>query len=565
MDSSLDCDSGVSRRNFIKLGVAAAGTGVVASHIAVSHAQTTTSNGGYNTTPWMDPLPVNRPLAPLAALTPAPAGDCDEANGECGRLHHQRWEEFQPKKFYEINVVQAEHQFHAQGPKSVIWGYNGTLPGSTIVARYGEPVCVRFQNNLPANAVGYGSPEISTHLHNLHCGSESDGFTGDYFSPTKAGPSLTAPGRWRDHLYPNMYAGGDPREALGTLWFHDHRMDFTSGNVYRGLAGFYLLFDHIDSGNETDTSPTALRLPSGVGDFDIPLMVQDRQFDAGGNLKLDQFNNDGILGNKICVNGKIQPFFDVRRRKYRFRILNASPSRQYEFYIMYKGRAQNFTYIANDGNLLPAPLTMQKIRIAPAERADIIIDFKAFGNVGADDEVFLVNRLEQVDGRKPTGKLLTPGDEILKFNVKAGAVDDPSRVPATLRELPPIDTKKAVRRRNFEFDRSGGSWTVNGKLFDVTKPLFTVKKGTAEIWTLESKGSWLHPVHIHLEEGRILSRDGKSPPAHERGRKDVYPIIDGEEVEVFIQFRDFTGKYMMHCHNIAHEDHAMMVRFDVVD
>src|SRR5690606_199365 len=117
---------------------------------------------------------------------------------------------------------------------------------------------------------------------------------------------------------------GDPREALGTLWFHDHRMDFTAPNVYRGLAGFYLLFDHIDSGNENDPSPTALRLPSGVGDFDIPLMVQDKKFDSGGYIQFDQFNNDGILGNKHLVNGKIQPYFPVLRRKYRFRILNAS-------------------------------------------------------------------------------------------------------------------------------------------------------------------------------------------------------------------------------------------------
>lgn len=565
MSTSSSIGHGISRRNLLKLGVATTGAGVIALRAGDLGAQTTSTSGGPRYTPWKDPLPVARPLAAVPALSPAPAPTCNEPGGECGRGDHQRWEEFQAQQFFDIDVRAAEHQYHSEGPKNLIWGYNGTLPGSTIVARYGVPTLVRFRNNLPADAVGYGSPEISTHLHNLHCGSESDGFTGDYYSAGKAGPSLTAPGLWRDHLYPNTYAGGDPREGQGTLWFHDHRMDFTAGNVYRGLAGFYLLFDHIDSGNENDTTAGALRLPSGVGDYDIPLMIQDKQFDASGYVKLDQFNNDGILGNAICVNGKIQPYMDVKRRKYRFRILNASPARQYEFYIMYKGRAQNFQYIANDGNLLPAPLTMQKIRIAPAERADIVIDFKAFGAINAADEVFLVNRLEQVDGRKPTGKLLNPGDQLLKFNIAAGAVVDPSQVPPKLRDLPPMDTSKVKARRHFEFDRSGGSWTVNGRLFDVTRPLFTVKKGTAEIWTLESKGSWLHPVHIHMEEGRILDRDGRSPPPHERGRKDVYSIIDGEEIRVFIQFRDFTGKYMMHCHNISHEDHAMMIRFDVVD
>lgn len=115
-----------------------------------------------------------------------------------------------------------------------------------------------------------------------------------------------------------------------------------------------------------------------------------------------------------------------------------------------------------------------------------------------------------------------------------------------------------------EFDRSNGGWTVNGKLFNVLSVAAKPRLGTQELWILRGKGDWWHPIHIHFEEGRILSRNGIAPPLHERGRKDVYMIGPNEELRFIMKFRDYTGKYMMHCHNLIHEDHAMMVRWDVV-
>ena len=122
-----------------------------------------------------------------------------------------------------------------------------------------------------------------------------------------------------------------------------------------------------------------------------------------------------------------------------------------------------------------------------------------------------------------------------------------------------------VRTREWRFDRVNGIWSVNGKLFDVYKAAATVKKGTAEIWVLRGGGEWHHPVHLHFEEFRILSRNRAAPPPHEQGRKDVVVIGHEEEVRLFIRFRDYVGKYVMHCHNLTHEDHGMMVRFDVED
>jgi FtsP/CotA-like multicopper oxidase with cupredoxin domain len=547
--------------------IMAAGAALAAGSVVAPGANAKIVLKSPPTTPFVVPLPVSGAKASVAALLPQ-AGRLPSGQ-EAGRAAFQRTADFVPQKYYELHVKPLQHSFHPELPTQTMWGYDGVLPGPTFAARYGEPVIVRIFNELPADSIGFGSPEISTHLHNLHCGSESDGYPGDYYSPSKKGPTLTYPGKYKDHFYPNCYAGydqqratyGDSREALGTLWYHDHRLDFTASNVYKGLAGFYLLFDALDSGDENDPNPAALRLPSGIGRYDIPLVFQDKQFDSGGYLAFDQFENDGFLGDRFCVNGKVQPYFRVERRKYRFRLLNGSPSRFYEFYLAYNGADQPFTYIANDGNLLPKPLTMTKVRLAPAERADLVIDFAAYP---LGTKLFVVNKLEQIDGRGPSGRIVAPGTPILRFDVDAEPPQpDASQVPALLRALPPINMAEVVRVRQFKFDRVNGVWTVNGKLFDPYEPAARPKKGTAEIWELRVEGQWHHPVHIHFEEGRILTRNGIAPPPHEQGRKDVYSVKSEEVVRVFIRFRDFTGKYVMHCHNTVHEDHAMMVRWDI--
>jgi FtsP/CotA-like multicopper oxidase with cupredoxin domain len=580
-------NSGITRRQSIQLGATGVATGLFTSGQVVSLATSGDLPAGPTTTPFVDNLVVHAPKSPVSSLNPPSTATAQTATGECGRNDHQRRDQWPANKFYEMRVRAFDHKFHRDLPAQKLWGFDSMFPGPTFVERYGEPTIVRIHNNLPSASqhVGFGSPEISTHLHNLHTGSESDGFTTDYYSATVSGPTLKpgSVGSFKDNHYPHFYAGyddpryratsGDPREALGTLWYHDHREGFTAPNCYRGLMGMYLLFDHIDSGNEVDTNPAALRLPSGVGDFDIPLMVTDFMMDSSGNVQFDQFENKGILGNKISVNGKIAPKFSVKTRKYRFRLLAASLSRFYEFYLTDgAGVNQPFSYISNDGNLLPAPIETTRVLLSPAQRADIVIDFKKFP-VGT--KLYLVNRLIQTDGRGPEddgtnardakGDLRAKGTQLLRFDIDTAAQSDPSQVPPKLRELPPIDLGEVVRTRNFRFDKQNEVWTVNGKIFDFEKPTITVKKNTAEIWELEGNGSWHHPVHIHMEEFRILSRNGRPPPPHEIGRKDVVVLAPGEKVRLFFRFRDLTGKYMMHCHNLIHEDHAMMIRFDIVE
>ena len=319
------------------------------------------------------------------------------------------------------------------------------------------------------------------------------------------------------------------------------------------------MFDSIDSGNETDTNPAALRLPSGVGQYDIPIVFSDPKFDSSGMRIFDQFDVDGFLGNKYAVNGKIQPFFSVARRKYRFRLLDGSLARFYEFYLVNGTVDQSFYLIATDGNLLPAPISVTKVRMAPAERADLIIDFSKYP-IGS--KLYIVNRMVQTSGKGPDG-VQSPGDQVMQFSVDRDAVDN-SLLPAKLRTLAPLNVAEAVVNRTFTFDKRNGAWVVNGAIFDAGTPAFTVKRGTAEIWTLQGGWGWAHPIHIHMDEGRIISRNGTTPPPEEQGRKHIYVLYPNDTVQVLVRFRDFVGKYMMHCHNAVHEDHAMMLRFDVV-
>ncbi|WP_371926101.1 multicopper oxidase family protein [Pseudomonas sp. LPB0260] len=543
-------------------------------------------------TPWQVELPLAYTPLPPVPLDPPPMRQANSAAGEAGRAAHQRWDvlylrgrEF-PPVHYEISAEEnTAWVFNPAYPPQRIWGFAfdgqaATSPGPTIVARYGQPTILRIRNRLPREHKGFGTPEISTHLHNAHTASESDGFPGDYYSAFKAGPTLASPGDFIDHFYPNIYAGydeqnngiGDPREALGTLFYHDHTMDFTAPNLVRGLSGFYLLFDHIDSGNELDPNPSALRLPSYP--YDYPLDFSDRLFDRDGILYWDQVDPEGVLGDKVTVNGRVEPVLRVAARKYRLRLLNGGPSRVYEFYLVDAGDVvQTFTYIANDGNLLPAPLFNQhRLRLSVAERGDIVVDFSRYP-IGT--ELYLVNRLSQSSTRR-TEELEAPGLRILKLVVdRYPPSQDLSRVPAVLRELPALDSDEIARApvRRWEFDRRNGMWAVNNKFFDPDRSRADIPQGALEVWDLVNKsGGWSHPIHIHLEEARIIAKfeggtddDDEVPvPPHEQGRKDVFVLRPNSRLKVLLRFRDFVGKYVMHCHNLVHEDHAMMVRWDVV-
>jgi len=519
-------------------------------------------------------------MQPVATLSgPAPTINPNTAGGEGRTRPHQAFAKypskfaFPPIKKFETHQRAANVIMSPDLPPQPVWGFQGQYPAPTYYARYGEDVLVRNFNDLPAQNGGFGMNSVTTHLHNAHTPSESDGFPCDFF------PS----GKFYDQHYPNQLAGfgtthqpnGDPNESLGTLWYHDHRVDFTSQNVYKGLTGFYCLFNNQDTGNET----TGFRLP-GVPDpnnfyaplkYDVPLMLADRVFDPStGILFFDLFNFDGILGDKFLVNGKIQPFFEVEPRRYRFRILDSGPSRFYQLFLTDQGSNTQipFWQIANDGNLLPKPIGVNNAIIAVAQRMEVIIDFRQW----AGKTLYFENRLEQVDGRGPTGNTLPPGagNFIMQFKVKSAPVADNSLDPA-LGQMAfyPLPNATAAPRvsRSFRFERQNGQWAINGRIMssDCNEVRFTVQQNSVENWSLQNNsGSWMHPVHIHFEEYQILSQ---SLPmlATDVSRKDVFRLQHNESTKLFFRFRDFTGRYPMHCHNVVHEDHAMMLRWDIAD
>lgn len=559
-----------SRRTFLRNATMAAGAaGAVAAFrgVEVNAQVVPRAPASPRITPFVDELPIQTPAVPVAwdPATGTPPLDPPPDFNQHERLLTD-YDAMAPKKYYDFPITQTTHQFHRDMPPSTVWAYNGQIPGPLFVERYGTPVMVRWRNQIPNDATGFGVPSIVTHLHNLHVASRSDGYTLNFADS----------GQYWDHHYPNVYAGydqyraidpvrypiGDPREALGTLWYHDHRLDFTAPNVYRGLSGFYLLYDNIDSGNERDTNPAALRLPSGK--YDIPIAIQDRRFSANGELFFNQFDLDGFIGDRYVVNGKIQPFFKVERRKYRFRILSGGPSR---FLKLALSTGAPIVVIGKDGNLLPAPIQLSQIELAVAERIDIIIDFARWPT---GTQLYLVNHWAHSNGKGPSGDLRVP-DQIMRFDVGGlPATPDVSRIPARLRELPPINMNEVVANRTWAFGNGNGAWTVNSRVFDPAVINAVCTEGTAEIWTLVNNGGgWAHPIHIHFEEFRVLSRTRKgskstAPLPEETGRCDVMRLDAGESATIFIRFRDFTGKYMMHCHNGIHEDHAMMVHFEIV-
>jgi len=611
-------ESGLSRRELYKMGLLTAAGLLIPKRGLSSHDSGNCYGGGCDlgcsppTDAFELPLtiPPVLPERQLSEFTPAPNiapnRTINPANGlpfEGRTEDHQSRINYPVEKYFmsRMGAVPAI-SIHPDLPlQTNFWGFNlgdanlstdkPVTPAPTVVARYGDPILVRRFNNLPPSpgSGGFGVPEVSTHLHNFHSAPDSDGgpcdpvqqryfFRGQYYdyyhNMQRAGFASTHP--------PN----GDIKETLGTLWYHDHRVDHTAENAYKGMAGFQILFNDYDTGDEN----TGFHLPSWP-QFDIPLMLTDKLFDSSsGQLCFDTFDLDGLIGDKYLVNGRIQPFFEVQKRRYRFRILDGGPSRFYQLYLTNPDNLNQssipFYVIANDGNLLQKPVSVTNHRLGVAERVDIIIDFAKIAQQFGATRLWLENRLEQTNGQGPeTYNAIQPrgnrNNTVLEFRLTGNPVIDLSVDPVTLINNPatcvfnPIclpttsanDPNAQPRiTRTFEFERDrDGEWEINGKLMDCTQFRFTVQKNSIEKWILKGGRSWAHPIHIHLEEFQILKRNGSSPSAVERSRKDVVRLEEDDEVELFFRFRDYRGGYPIHCHNTIHEDHQMMLIFDVQD
>jgi FtsP/CotA-like multicopper oxidase with cupredoxin domain len=403
------------------------------------------------------------------------------------------------------------------GAKTRMWTYNGTFPGPTIRRPTGQTTTVTLVNNLPAAA-----GELTLHNHGNHSTSESDGQP-DAFLAAPGGGSVT-------YTYTGTEAGGNERGAF--QWYHDHRMDVTGRNVWMGLAGMYIIDDPADP----QTLPK--------GEFDVPLFIADRSFDAKNQLAY-RFDPNGARGNHILVNGVAQPYFNVGDRKYRLRILNASNARSYDLAL---STGQSFTQIGTESGLLPAPVRRSHILIGPAERVDVIVDF--------------ANRLNQrivLENLAGSGSLR----QLMQFRVTRNLTDN-SSIPSRLRSLPSLDAASAVTR-TFEFGRArfSGLWTINGLAFDPNRVDAQPRLGTTETWIVKNKSSATHVIHIHDVDQQLVSRNGVAPARYER-MKESWTLGIGETIVLKLKFTDNIGRFVFHCHILEHEDAAMMAQMEVV-
>jgi len=534
------------------------------------------------TTPFRDTLPVPPPAWPVL-LSPLPTEAANISGGEAARANHQRWAQFLPLLHYRMNAAPSLHRHHSDLLPSYMWTFNGQYPAPTPLNFYGVPSIVRFKNNLPEGAQNttFGVPEITVHLHNGHTASESDGFAQDFFLPPL----------FKDNHYANAYAGiddfggiGDPREAMHTFWFHDHRAAFTANNNYLGLNGMYIVYDAKDPGHELATSGS-LRLPGYYGITDIPLILTDKRFCAAANGRNEVFQvigNGAPGGDKWVVNGKIQPRLTVRRRKYRFRVLNTGPAKAWTLSLIRPdGTQAPITVVAVDANFTVSPFVLSNtpLNVQVAMRFDIIIDFAAFP---AGTSVYLKEATAQNVGVVvPDPAIGLPiGNVLMRFDVvnrEPWFPADTPAIPGTLIAMPdPIVPDASFQ---WEFTLVGGQFLINGLPFDHNRVDHVVLKGSSEEWTLANDvaaGNWNHPVHIHFEEGRIMSRRvrvSQNPDVfqnlpllpEELGRRDVYPLPPQNRVVLRMRFRDFVGRYLIHCHNMNHEDDFMMARWDIVE
>jgi FtsP/CotA-like multicopper oxidase with cupredoxin domain len=441
------------------------------------------------------------------------------------------------------------------GLKTPVFGYEGMVPGPTIKVEQGMRVKLRVRNQLPALHPKFGHAfNTSTHLHGSASLPQYDGYADD----------VTHVADYKDYVYPNW-------QPARTLWYHDHNVHTTAENAYSGLAAQYHL---------SDPAEKAL-LPQG--DYDVPVTITDAMFAADGSLAYDDRNHSGLMGDVILVNGQPWPVMQVKRKIYRFRVLNASISRSLRLSLSNRAALH---MVATDGGLMPKTQPVVEYRHAGAERYEFLIDFS---KVPAGTNVDLLNASNKnnvdYDNTNKVMRFRVTADGVLPPDAPGSWT--PSTVPDTLvpseaMSLREDEVTGGLLRLRLERDDVTNLFQISGRSWhDVTdsgyqEVLRTVQPDEVQEWEIENRtnGGWFHPLHIHLVDFQIISRNGQPAFAWEKGPKDVVYVGEDETVRVRMKFslqkgggnsKNAGGRYMIHCHNLPHEDHDMMHQFAVGD
>jgi spore coat protein A len=473
--------------------------------------------------------------------------------------------------FYRVQAQAITSKVHRDLPPTKFWTFGSSTPGPTFETRSGEPVLVEWVNALPSqhflpvdhtiHGAEAEKPAVRTvvHLHGAKTGPESDGYPDDWIVPGKS--SL--------YYYPNQ-------QDAAMLWYHDHAIGINRLNVYAGLFGTFLIRDAVED---------ALNLPTGK--YEVPLLLYDRLFTREGQL-LYPVSPDPkspwipeLSGNAILVNGKLFPYLEVEPRKYRFRVLNASNARFYHLSLSEvpsgvssqsstRGTQTSdlqFHQIGTDQGLLAAPVPLTTLEIAPAERADLVVDFS--------------------EHRGAQLVLKNDAFVVMQFRVSSAKVSDASTLPRALVPLARIPESQAVQTRlltlNEYVNKAGNPvmLLLNGSHWNepvTEKPVL----GSTEIWSLINPTNDSHPIHLHLVRFQILDQQSyvpwlfqtkrqlqflgppQPPEPNEAGWKDTVRADPHMVTRIIVPFTGFAGRYVWHCHILEHEDNEMMRPYEVV-
>ncbi|PZX52792.1 FtsP/CotA-like multicopper oxidase with cupredoxin domain [Algoriphagus ratkowskyi] len=412
----------------------------------------------------------------------------------------------------------------AAGEVAVL-GYGGGLLGPTIRVQKNQNVNLNFTNEL--------TEHTNIHWHGLVIPAAMDGHPDHMVMPNKS--------------FNFQFA---VNQQAGTNWYHPHLHGLTGKQVTEGLAGLFII--------ESDEEK-ALNLPSGV--HEIPLIIQDKRLNANGTIKYNPAMTEvmtGFMGDTILVNGTHKPFLEVGTRFYRFRVLNGSTARIYNLAL---SNGADFYVIGSDGGILPQPERVKTLMLGSGERADILIDFS---DVAVGKMVYLMN--EEFSGMGDAQGKQTY--KIMSFDVNRSENED-FMLPASL--IPFTKLSGASQTRPFKLTMSmghskAGMHKINGKVFDAARIDQSVSFGATEIWEFDnSTGDEAHPMHVHGVQFQVVARTGgrNTILPQEKGWKDTVLLAPKEKVQVIMKFEQ-KGKFVVHCHNLEHEDDGMMLNFEVV-
>ena len=409
------------------------------------------------------------------------------------------------------------------GLAAPVWALNGQVPSPLLRVQRGGRLRITMRNQLPQDLI--------LHWHGLAPPEAMDGH------PRFA----VGTGGTYDYDF-------TVEDRAGTYWYHSHTHHVTGEQTYRGIAGLLLV---------EDAEEAALGLPSGARE--IPLILQDRRVDGAGIPVYDPTGPAmmaGVMGPVPFGNGVRQPFVEVDSALYRLRILNGSNARIFRLGM---SDQRPLVLIGNDGGLVDQPHTLSSVDMAPAERVDLLLDLR---NLQEGGRVMLRSlSFSMLGGMGFMGGANLQGDplDLLEFRVTR-RVEDSTPIPVSLPAVPGPGAGAPVRERTFRFTSQQMSHRINGVEFEMDRIDERVPFGDLEVWTFINESGLPHPVHVHATHFQVLSRTGGRGQVFpwESGRKDTVLLHPFETVRVALRFTAHRGLFLLHCHNLEHEDHGMM-------